>query len=471
MPAFSPTQLAGDGAGTWQGSAPAPVSGFAIDSRAIRPGEMFVALRTERRDGHDFLAAAAAQGASAALVARFVPGTSLPQLVVPDPLAALQAIAGIHRARFPGPVIGVTGSAGKTSTKDLLAVLLGGDATVLATAGNLNNHLGVPLTLLRLDPAVHRHAVIEAGISGPGEMDVMAALIAPEIAVITMVAAAHLDGLGTVEGVATEKARLAWHRRPGGVAVFPASCLAYPSFRDLTGPQLVAVDAGQPVPALPESVRCVPFAVRHQGIITRLCVTWQGVVEEFDLRRVTTGMAGNAALALATAWQLGCSAEELRARLPQWRPAPLRGEVRRQGDRIIYLDCYNANPASMADAVEAFVGLAPANAPRLFVVGCMEELGADAASWHRRAGEQWPWRPGDRLIVFGTQADEFAAGARASAAAVEMSVNPGPAAAAQVVREFRGAIFLKGSRRYALETLLGDAVPHAPSGPREEVAA
>jgi hypothetical protein len=140
---------------------------------------MFVALRTEKRDGHNYLAAAAARGAAAALVARVVPDSPLPQLVVADPLAALHALARAHRARFRGTVVGVTGSAGKTSTKDLLAVLLGATSQVLATEGNLNNHLGVPLTLLRLDPAQHRHAVVEAGISGPGEMDVIAAMIAP----------------------------------------------------------------------------------------------------------------------------------------------------------------------------------------------------------------------------------------------------------------------------------------------------
>jgi hypothetical protein len=192
-------------------------------------------LRTERRDGHAFLGEARAKGASAALVARADPAEPLPQLVVADPLLALQAAAREHRRRFRGPVIGISGSAGKTSTKNLLAELLGGEPRVLATRGNLNNHLGVPLTLLRLDPQDHAYAVVEAGISGPGDMPPLAAMIEPDIGVITLVGPAHLEALGSLAGVAREKAELP---RAARMAVFPASCLEYTAFRDLTVPTL-----------------------------------------------------------------------------------------------------------------------------------------------------------------------------------------------------------------------------------------
>jgi UDP-N-acetylmuramoyl-tripeptide--D-alanyl-D-alanine ligase len=239
-------------------------------------------------------------------------------------------------------------------------------------------------------------------------------------------------------------------------------------------PAIVALPTGASDAGAAANAQIVPFAVRHQGVVTRLCLTWHGAVEEFDLRRVTTGMAGNAALALAAALHLGVSADELRVRLPRWRPAALRGEVRRQGDRTMYLDCYNANPASMADAVEAFIAIAPATAPRLFVIGCMEELGADAAELHRATGARWPLRANDRLVVFGSQAEAFAAGARTVAPAADVLVNPEREEAARLVRAFRGAIFLKGSRRYALETLLDDGAgnggPHGAHA-RKEVAA
>ncbi len=454
MSVFDPRALAADSGGTWHGFPAVSPTGFGIDSRTLVAGQAFVALTTGRRDGHEFLGEAAGRGASAAVVSRLVPGTRLPQLLVPDTLAALQALARAHRARFARPVVAVTGSAGKTSTKDLLAVLLGSPDVVLATEGNLNNHIGVPLTLLRLDPARHEAAVIEAGISGPGEMDVLGELIRPDVAVITLVAPAHLDRLRSVAGVAGEKARLAAHLRDGGVAVFPASCLEHEAFRGIPRPVLVATPPDFRPAILPARALAVPFVARQSGEATQLCLTWHGSVEEFDFRRVSTGMAGNAALALAAALHLGVDADTLRTRVHAWRPAAMRGEIIRRDDGIVYLDCYNANPASMLDALETFAALAPAAGPRLFVVGCMEELGADSAALHRATGERWPVREGDRLIIFGTQAGDLAEGVRSRHRDADLWVNPERAAATNALREFRGAIFLKGSRRYALETLL-----------------
>ena len=167
MPCFAPERLATWSSGRWTAPPAVPVTGFGLDSRSLAPGQAFVALRTGRRDGHDFLADARARGASCALVSRTVDDV-LPQLVVDDAQAGLRRIAAAWREAFAGPVIGVTGSVGKTSTKDLLGALLGPAAFV--TEANLNNTLGVPLMLLRTDSAVHRWAVIEAGMSLPGEL-------------------------------------------------------------------------------------------------------------------------------------------------------------------------------------------------------------------------------------------------------------------------------------------------------------
>ena len=181
---FNPSDLAAWTGGRWTRPPAAPLRGFHFDSRRLEPGIVFVALPGAQRDGHDFLPAAAAGGAAAALVARARPEADLPQLVVGDTLRAWQSIARQHRRAFAGPVVGISGSAGKTSTKDLLALLLGAAARgVAATEGNFNNELGVPLTLTQLEPARHRWAVIEAGISAPGEMDRLAAMIAPDVAV------------------------------------------------------------------------------------------------------------------------------------------------------------------------------------------------------------------------------------------------------------------------------------------------
>lgn len=458
MPDFPAQRLAQWTGGRWTAQPASRLIGFAVDSRQLRPGQMFVALKTEKRDGHDFLAAAQANGASAALVAKADPAVPLPQLVVADPLAAFQAIAREHRRAFVGKVIGISGSAGKTSTKDLLALLLGGGAAhVLATEGNLNNHLGVPLTLTRLD-ATHRFAVIEAGIGAPGEMKPLAEMIEPDVSIITLVAPAHVAELGSIEGVAREKAVLPAATRASGVAIFPKQTAEFTAFRELGVRTLVIERAEVVRPAAPPHDK-VFFAVSHRGGETAVSLAYGAPPPmTFTFRRVSDGMAQNAVLAICAALGLGVAREVIQARLAAWQPAKLRGEIRREDGRLLYLDCYNANPASMHDALAAFVDIAPANAPRLYVLGGMEELGRDAAPLHRALGRALALRDEDRVFALGPHASEVQAGAaeRGDAAgqiAVVTSLEPVMAAFA----EWRGSVFVKGSRRYQLEKILSPA--------------
>ncbi len=383
MTEFAPDRLAAWSGGSWTAAPHIPVNGFAHDTRLLQPGQLFVAVKSGRRDGHDFLAAAAAAGAAGALVSRAAPEIHLPQLVVADTVSAFQTIAHEHRRGFAGPVIGISGSAGKTSTKDLCARLLGGPPDVLATEGNLNNQLGVPLTLTRLDPAGHRFAVIEAGISLPGEMAPLARMIEPDLALITLIAPAHLQDLGDLEAVAREKAGLLEATRVAGVALFPRSCEPFEAFRDLAVRRLVVEPAGVAGAAEPPKDR-VRFAVRQGEDTTALDIVF-GLPPplSFTLRRVSAGMAQNAVLAICAALWLGVPAPLIQERLRDWQPARWRGELRRDHGRLVYLDCYNANPASMADAIENFDALAPAGQPRAYVLGCMEELGPRAADFHR----------------------------------------------------------------------------------------
>lgn len=445
MPVFSPQFLARAASGTWTHEPAAALTGFGIDTRTLRSGDVFVALKTPARDGHDFLPAALAAGASAALVSRANPALDFPQLVVADPLAAFQAIAAAHRRTFTGPVIGVSGSAGKTSTKELLALLLSASpGTVLATVGNLNNHLGVPLTLTRLDPAVHQFAVIEAGIGGPGEMRVLADMIAPDHAVITLVGPAHLEALGSLDGVAREKALLPAAVRSGGLKLFPSACLDHAAFRALPAPTFAFA---------PE--------ITHSAAGTTIGFTLPDTGKKkpkphvFTCRRLSDGMATNAALALALALRLGVSPADAQSRLATWQPAALRGELcRDHAGRWLYIDCYNANPASMHDALAAFAGMAPADQPRLYLIGGMEELGQDSASYHRRFGSALAaaLRPSDSALVLAAEP--------ASAALLAGAANPAVTAAADLsamrtrLEAHAGSVFIKGSRRYQLESLL-----------------
>jgi UDP-N-acetylmuramoyl-tripeptide--D-alanyl-D-alanine ligase len=454
MAAFDPDILAEWTGGRWSGRPKTAPSGFSVDSRRLAPGQAFVALKTDRRDGHSFLGDALRAGASAAVVARPDPAVALPQLVVADPLSALQAVARQHRRGFRGTVVGITGSAGKTSTKEILALLLGGEASgVLATEANLNNQIGVALTLCRLDPSRHRMAVIEAGISAPGEMRPLAAMIDPDIALVTLVGPAHLAELGGLDGVAREKALLAASVRGGGVCIFPSSCEAYGAFQKLPDSGRMVVEAVARLGAGAPAAGRVPFAVTHSGEHTTVAVAYGSpppVVAK--LQRVTDGMAQNAAMAICAALRIGIARDEIQRRLPSWRSSPLRGEWRWSQGRRLYLDCYNANPASMADALAAFDAVAPRGEPRLLVLGCMEELGSEAERYHVELGRSLRLRGGDQLVAIGSLAGAIRQGALEAGIGpdqIEVAESVGPLSAR--ISAFRGSVFVKGSRRHELE--------------------
>jgi len=460
MPAFDPDLLAERTGGRWSRRPGAAPAGFSVDSRRISPGQAFVALKTGRRDGHDFLGDALGAGAVAAVVSREIPGVALAQLVVADPLAALQAVAREQRRGFRGMVIGITGSAGKTSTKELLALLLVGEAGgVLATEGNLNNQIGVALTLCRLDPARHRLAVVEAGISAPGEMRPLATMIDPDLVVVTLVGPAHLAELGGLEGVAREKAVLAASVRAGGACIFPSSCEAYGAFRDLPAPGKIVVEPAANPGAGARDAGRVPFFVSHAANYTTVAVEYgppPSVVA--TLQRVTDGMAQNAAMAVCAALRVGIGGQEIQQRLLSWRASPLRGEWRRSQGRSLYLDCYNANPASMADALSGFNAVAPPGDPRLLVIGCMEELGPEAERYHLELGRSIRLRRGDQLVAIGGMAGAIRRGALEAGAdpeQIEIADEVGPLSAR--LSAFRGSVFVKGSRRHELERAFSGA--------------
>jgi UDP-N-acetylmuramoyl-tripeptide--D-alanyl-D-alanine ligase len=450
MPLFTPTSLASWTGGQWTALPEATLHGFTQDTRKLKAGQVFVALKTEKRDGHDFLGEALKAGASAALVSRRETGLALPQLVVGDPLKAFQMIAREYRRSFRAPVCGVTGSCGKTSTKNLLAMLLGGEPTVLSTEGNLNNHIGVPLTLTRLEPGAHEYAVIEAGISGTGEMAELAEMIQPDYGIVTLIAPAHTEELGGLSGVAREKSVLLQNLRPNGLGVFPKQCWDYAPFQDLPQTSIVAVPEGETI----SGPRSIHFSTTWSADATQLSFGRR----HFSFRRVSRGMAQNAALAVVLASELGITDEQIQRKLALWQPAKWRGELRAEAGRTLYLDFYNANPASMADALENFISSVPATEPRVFVLGCMEELGPETSVYHRQLGEALRLRPQDHVFVIGSEAESVRAGARekgASAEQVEVVSSLEPVRA--YIAAFRGAVFVKGSRRYQLENALPES--------------
>lgn len=450
MPLFSSADLATWCTGRWT-VAPGPaVTGFGTDTRALRQGDIFVAVRTERRDGHDFLGAARAQGAAAALVAHPV-ADDLPQLVVDDPLVALHRLAAQWRNRFSGRVIGVTGSVGKTSTKELLAALLGPEAFV--TEANLNNLIGVPLMLLRMEPERHRFAVIEAGMSVPGELAVSAGVIRPDLAIITAVSSVHLEGLGSLAAVAREKAELVGALADGGRAILPAALLTWPEFAAQAARCIAIQFEGEAAPAVQPGktvhARFLQAANGHRSLVL------DG--EAFPLAPISDGLARNAALALVAARELGISAPQLAAAMVRWVPPVGRGSVHVLGEQTFYVDCYNSSPASLADSAACFDRLSRREAtPRLFVLGGMAELGATSAQLHRDCGTQLPLRAGDQVVAFGGEAPAFLQGV--ALPGVELFSAASIDEVATRIRAHRGFIFLKGSRTFALERGLPESL-------------
>lgn len=421
---------------------------------------MFVALQG-KRDGHRFLSQAAEAQALAALVARYDPTVSLPQLVVEDPLRALSEAAARHRSTFPGPVIGITGSCGKTSTKDLLATLLGGAPRVHTTPGNFNNHIGVPLSLLGLDAEKHKAAVIEIAMNQPGEIEALTRLADPSHALVTMVGPAHLEGVGSVAGVAQEKAALPLGRQPGGFAVFPQSCLEFESFQQIPGPMRLLRHELEPprksdtIDAEVISYRFGPLGSSAQGGRS-LTLTLNAAEVTFAVPAVSPGMVRNFALALTLAEALGVPCETLQERMTAWQPDALRGKVRHLEGRPWYVDCYNANPASMADALAMFGETFPAG-PRLFILGFMAELGPASEAWHQQAGRALNWKEGDHALLIGPRPDMGAMvqgliEAGADSAALHLLANTAEAKA--LIERLPGPVFLKGSRNTGLEALL-----------------
>jgi UDP-N-acetylmuramoyl-tripeptide--D-alanyl-D-alanine ligase len=396
-----------------------PLAGFdrfVRDSRADVRGACFVALRGENHDGHDFLPAVLAAGAAAVLVEAGRPGPAelgaAAAVVVPDVVRALGDIARAHRRRSSARVLGLTGSCGKTTTKDMLRSILSRVGPTLATAGNLNNHIGVPFTLFELRPE-HRFAVVEMGCNHPGEIAALAAIVEPEVGLITCVAPAHLEGLGSLDGVARAKGELfAALDRPGATAVV-----------NLEDPRVAALPTGR---ARRLTVGSAAAADARVGEVATkgdrqafILVLPDGKTADVLLELPGRHMVLDAALAAAAAWAVGASASAVSEGLAAVAAGKHRGEIHTSSRGVVVLDdTYNANPGSVRAALEALAGL-PGPGRKVAVLGEMLELGAAAAEMHRQVGEAAGRAGIGLLLCAGPSARHTVDGARAAGLADE----------------------------------------------------
>jgi UDP-N-acetylmuramoyl-tripeptide--D-alanyl-D-alanine ligase len=359
-------------------------SGVVTDTRAIAPGCLFVALKGERFDAHDFLAQAAEAGTAAAVVSRVPDGApaGIAYWVVDDTRAALGLLARHRRRAFPGRVVGVCGSNGKTTTKELLRAALGSTLRVHATEANLNNQVGVPLTLLSLrDDA--QVAVVEMGTNEPGEIAALTAVVEPDVGIMTSIGEEHLEGFGDVAGVFREETALLEGMPAGSVAIVAEDPAELPARAvELMGTHRVRV-AG-----LGDSADLRPDDGAH-GITVQPdgSTRWSFRGTPVHLPQPGRHNVRNALIALGVALELGVSAEDA-ARGIAGMPRPkLRGEWHQVGGMKVLADCYNSNPPSLSAAVDLLASL-PAGSAKVAVVGTMRELGTQAEAIHRRAAEE-----------------------------------------------------------------------------------
>lgn len=362
------------------------------DTRKLAEGELFIALKGERFDAHDFIKDAVAANVCACVVERFFPEFPITQLVVSDTTKALGQIAAMNRLAFTGPVLAITGSSGKTTVKAMLASVLGEVGSVLATTGNLNNHIGVPLTLLELSEQ-HEFAVIEMGASGPGEIAYSCSLAKPQIAMINNVMPAHIEGFGSLEGVAHAKGEIYQYLDAEDVAVVNRDDLLASLYADRLKAKVFWVSLTD------SNADCFAEQIKLALGETEFTLNLEGQAITVRLHALGEHNVKNALMAAAMAYVAGASLEQIATGLEKFSPVNgrLKSFVGVNNARVID-DSYNANPGSVRAAIDVLAALP---GTRTLVLGDLGELGPDAAHLHQELGVYAKEKGLDQLLTLG----------------------------------------------------------------------
>lgn len=432
--------------------------GYSIDSRTLKPDDLFIALPGERFDGHDYVGAALEKGAVAAIAqaGRKIEADSRRLLRVEDTLRALQSLGAAARRLWGKPLLAVTGSAGKTTTKEILAHLLATRFRVMKSTGNLNNHVGLPLQLLRLE-AEHDLAVVEMGMNHAGEIRTLGTLAHHDLAVVTCVAPVHLEFFESVAAIARAKYEIIETLHPGGVAVLNADDDYVSQFgRDFKG-------------------KVVTFGIRRPADVSAQNIKLNGVGgSEFDLvagsvrEPVKLPLVGehsiyNALAAAASAMERGVAPSPAAAALATLRPSEKRGQVLELRGATIVNDCYNSNPRALAAMIDALASMKAKR--RILIAGEMLELGATAETLHRESGRHAAEKKID--VVLGVRGLAQALAEAACGAGVQAQFLETPEEAGDwLARELRpgDAVLLKASRGVKLERALEVLREKVPGG-------
>lgn len=390
------------GGGKWIGAAAAPgteITAVTTDSRAVTPGCLFAAIPGERVDGHDYIASALEKGALCALAQHIPEGVDSGLILVPDTVAALQAVAGFYRAQFDIPVLGITGSVGKTTAKEMTAAVLSQRFRVHKTGGNFNNDLGVPITLFGMDET-HECAVVEMGVSHPGDMERLAEMVRPTMALYTVIGHAHLEFLKSREGICAEKSVMNRYLPADGVVLCNGDddlLSALPCAQ-----RKLSFGIGKHCDVRAEDIHPLPDGGSRCTIVYRQR-RMEAAIHAYGEHMVYAALEG-AAAGIA----LGLDDEEIIRGIAQYAPVGRRARRVETGKMTIIDDCYNANPTSTASAIRS---LAAGEGRKVCILGDMLELGENAEKLHYETGALAASAGIDLVLTTGALSRQTAEGA------------------------------------------------------------
>jgi len=430
------------------------VGDISTDSRKINPGSLFIALKGERFDGNDFLTEAFANGAVAVMTDREAadfPGRIV--IKVEDTLKALHDLALYYRDRFDIPFVGITGSVGKTSTKDMVACALGARYNVLKNEGNLNNEIGVPLTIFRLEPG-HEAAVIEMGMSGFGEIRALTRIVKPKVGIITNIGLSHIEKLGSRQDILRAKLELIEGLQPDGVLILNGDDVMLNGVKDLLEVRTVSY-------GLEEDVDYQAYNIRSKGEKgTDFNIKLDG--NEYNVHVPAPGVHNvyNALAALAAGHELGVPADLLISGIAGYTPGSMRLNILKSNGLTVINDAYNASPQSVKAAIDVLNEIEAKR--RIAVLGDMLELGSWSTVAHKETGAYVAGSRTDMIITVGQAAAHIAEGAMEAGfpgSGIVVLANNGEAIRylQDIIRE-GDAILVKGSRGMMMEEIVNSLI-------------
>lgn len=453
---FSVDSIAQACRGKVSGAGETCVSGFSIDSRSIKPGELYIALKGENHDGHSFIAAAIKAGATAVLVSS-LPDSSICEntavIQVDDTLKALQTIASQRRNKLASFIIGVTGSNGKTTTRSMVHHIFSEKWRCSTTSGNLNNHIGLPMTILAI-PEDTQYSILEMGMNHRGEIRDLCRIARPETALISNIGPAHIGILGNLENIARAKAEILEQLTDGQTAVVPGDTPFTHIFRKAAGKARLLTfgeKAGN-------DYRLTDLKMLPESVSFTL-ITPVGK-KQCNLALAGRHNAFNAAAAISLCHQMGLNIDQAIERVASFQPVGARMERVSIDGLTVLLDCYNANPGSMQEALRY---LSICGSPRIAVLGDMRELGEFSISLHRQLGEQAAAARPDLLVCVGQDATNIADAAREKGMAADrvISLNSGDLAAELLKEKLQkgSTVLFKASRGMHFEKIVQQLWP------------